>query len=378
MAIERVHQLPGALLRAVLSPTPVAGSAALDDACRGCDWDSLAEDLARHALTVLACERMRELGLLDALPHAVAKRWRAAAKHAELQGVLQRRAGREISQALTRADIRHAFVKGAVYRDWLYDPPWTRTGADLDILVERGRIEQTRAILASLDYVQASSTNDYRNFAPATSHQISATESQHYELAQFVRQYRLLNLPAGYFGDDFERRVPFTFEAIGDSMYFNCVVDVHWALHFKFAEERPLDGIIQPADGLPRLAMSWNLFTSLFKLYFEAFDRPRYGLHHVVDLQAMLRQQPSENDWRSLSALVERYALEAAAFYTLSAAQDIAGTRLVPARLLDAWCSVDRDAVSRSPLDYGDCMSYVLGRRVRAPLPNHTSEPGHA
>jgi hypothetical protein len=282
--------------------------------------------------------------------------------------------------------VRHAFVKGSVYRQWLYRPSWVRIGADLDLLVDRRNTEAARAVMYDLGFYHASATIDYRNFRPAAWQQIAETEASHYELAQFVRQTELTNRPDWLLGEGFNRRPPFTFERIGSGIQFHTVVDVHWTLHFMFKEESPLDEMPAPQPGaLPRLSTAWNLVTTFFKLYFEAFDRPYYGFHHIADLAAMLRDGLSAGDWRRVDALVQAYGLWAAAFYTLSAASSLAGSGSVPQELLDSWArsappleSLRYDVERRTwhtPLDLGDFVPYMTGVRTAAPLGVAASAP---
>src|SRR5205085_10599093 len=87
------------------------------------------------------------------------------------------------------------------------------------------------------------------------------------------------------------------------------------------------------------LSLEWNILISSFKLYFESFDRPRYGFTHLDDLVALLNLADQVN-WSVLNDLVRQYGLEVATFYTLSAAQRLAGKNQVPASLLDEWSQI--------------------------------------
>jgi hypothetical protein len=236
--------------------------------------------------------------------------------------------------------------------------------------------------MRALGFNQAASTIDYQRFTPATERQIKETEAQHYELAQFVKSYRLTDCPPWLFGPDFRRRAPFTFESQGEEILFHSVVDIHWALHFSFVSEEPLANIVHEArapNPIPRLSTGWNLFISCFKLYFEAFDRPYYGMHHLIDLAALLRTHPTGSDWETVAALVRRYGMQACMFYTLSAAESLVGQPVVPLSLFCEW-SVTAPVPDSMPdgvekrtyhtnLDLGDFIPYMIGRRIPSQLP---------
>jgi hypothetical protein len=182
-----------------------------------------------------------------------------------------------------------------------------------------------------------------------------------------------VNHPEWLLAEPFERRPPFTFERIGEEVQFHTVVDIHWTMHFWFANEVPLDELVVGEGELPRLSLPWNLLITFFKLYFEAFDRPYYGFHHLADLAAMLRTQPSESDWTRVDQFVQTYGLWAAAFYTLRAAAMLAGPESVPEDLLVSWGrtappqgETPHNVEKRTwytQLDLGDFIPYMTGHR---------------
>lgn len=366
--------LPGPWFRGLFTARPAA--AGLDPGV--VDWAAVAPALSTHALTPLAYRRLDELGLLAALPDGVRRAWAADAAHARLQAALQRRAATAVTTALGVAGVRHAFFKGYAYRVTFYRPGWVRVAGDLDVLVDRPAVEAARAALVRAGFVQASSSLDYQRFAPADPRQVATVEANHYELAQFVRRTRLTDPPSWVLGADFVRRSPYPFELVDGDVLFHDVVDLHWTPHFAFARERPLESV-RPAADVPVLGAAWSLFTSSFKLYFEAFDRPHYGLHHLIDLAALVESGLDAAEWRTVADLVSRYGMQAAAFWTLSYADRLARQGGVPPSLLDAW-SVTAPAIEDLPpghlphrtfhsqLDLGDFLPYLTGRRAARPL----------
>jgi len=369
-------ELPTPLVRALLAARPlsaqdreevrrVAESAAID-------WRGVARTVDASGVGPLALTRMHELGLAGHLDPQTSREWEADRLHAQLQCVLQREDALRVTRALTEAGVRHAFLKGLALREWLYEPLWVRAGSDSDILVDLQDVETTRSVLLSLGFVQASRDKDFTNFRPATPLEIWITESQHYELAQFARDFRLRNPPEWLFSPDYKRQAPSAFEMLPDGPVLHSVIDVHWLLHFLFEGERPLDRVewLETSTGdaeLPTLPLEWHIFFTAFKLYFEALDRPGWGLHLLADLAALLQVRPPDDvDWEWLDSRVELHEMEAAFFYTLSAAERVAGQALVPDEFLRRWAAIEpRDSDDTRPnLDFGDFLPHVLGRRL--------------
>jgi hypothetical protein len=261
-------------------------------------------------------------------------------------------------------------MKGAAYRLWLYAPAWVRVCGDVDVIVRPEDVEPVRRAMRDLGFVQASCSPDYQCFRPASREEVANAESRHYELAQFIRDHRLVNAPDWLLGADFVQRIPFGYEMLADGAVFHANVDVHWALHFAFADASLLDDAASLAprvgEAIPIPNSAWNLFVSCFKLYFEAFDRPRYGLHHLIDVVALLGD--GAMDWAMFRQLVERYRIDAAAFYVLSAAERFVGRKLVPEDVVAGWC-LTRPMASAGAThsnDYGDFMPFMLGTRMAA------------
>lgn len=373
----RLHELPGELLALILRSRPPRARGTLTATREDVDWEALSRDVASHALVPLVWARLGDLGARAHLPPDVARRWELDARHARLQAAIQTRDAVQVSLALRRRGIRHAFFKGFGYGRWLYQPSWARVGADVDLLIERPAVEAARAAMRELGFVQASATLDYRDFRPATPEEIRSTEAAHHELGQFARAYRLTDAPPWLFAPEWVRRPPYTFEKRGGDVYANVVFDVHWALHFLFEHERPLEGartVEVPGGRVPVLGTAWSILASAFKLYFEAFDRPYYGFHHLADLAALLGEQPAPEEWETVAATAGRHDLQPALFYTLSAAERILGRPAIPGPLRREWSVTAPDPATlkdgtekrtyRAPLDFGDFLPYMTGRRV--------------
>lgn len=380
--IKRLHELPDELLTAVLSPAPLdpssLGDSVREETLAAINWQALADDANPHVIGVLVYERLLGLGLAEHIPKPVAELWEAGALHARLQHILHRRDALEISETFAQYGIRHAFIKGFAYRDWLYEPAWVRLGGDVDIIIDRQNVEAARQLMCHLEFTQAAYSADVKNFRPATAEEIARVEAEHYELGLFTKDHYLINHPEWLLAPPFVPRSPFAFGTTQGGHVLHSSFDIHWAIHFTFAHATPLDSLrlIEIAEGetIPVLGPEWNILISAFKLYFEAFDRPHYGFNHLVDLIALMKLG-DEINWPLVQSLVRQYHLEAAMFYTLSAAQRIAGVSLVPAPLLEEWSRIKTNSNNHHgahTLDYGDFVPYLINQRVASNFPkNH-------
>jgi hypothetical protein len=374
--VTSLYQLPPRLLAALLSPrlstNKAAASSFKASESSGVAWDSIAQDANAHAVGVLVYQRLVQLGLARHLPANVRAAWQADLLHAKLQHLIQRQDALAVSRSLTAAGIRHAFIKGFAYREWLYDPAWARLGGDVDILIARPDVERARGIVRQHGFLQAAYSLDHKHFRPATAREIAELESSHHELAEFTKDHLLLRGPEWLLKPPFVSRSPFAFGTSPSRPLLHSSIDVHWAVHFVFADAAPLDTtriVRLPRAGdtmLPVLSREWSILISAFKLYFEAFDRPGYGFNHLVDLIALL--EPTDQlDLTVLGELVQRYRLEAAMFYTVSAAQNLAGRILVPEVVLERWREMRRaatESTKASLIDYGDFVPHLVRRRI--------------
>ncbi|MFL6163798.1 MAG: nucleotidyltransferase family protein [Jatrophihabitantaceae bacterium] len=360
----RLYEVPQGALRALLRARPVKSVIAANRVLKTWDWQGLADDANGHNVGVLIYQRLTEAGQLDAVPDEVAAAWLADARHAALQHGLQLRDALAVSAEFEREGIRHAFVKGLAYAVSLYEPRWVRFGGDVDVLVDRENIERVRTLMKKFYFTQAKFSPDHQKFWTASPEEIRAVENQHYELAEFNKWVELLDPPEWLLTEPFVPRSPFGFGWRSDKPFFCSSIDVHWALHFLFADSGPLDEVRQTDAGIPVLSPEWSLIYSIFKLYVEAFDRPRFGFTHVSDIVSLLATDIV--DWNKVDQLVQQHGLEAAAYYTLASCQALAGTATVPEQFMQRWSAIappDDQQSSRLPIDFGDFVPYLAGDR---------------
>lgn len=385
--------LPSELIRLLTSPVPVSSDESLQSLSRSLsplDWHAIANDMRGQGVGHLFYQRLLDLGWSDRLDDNTLKSWRADLKHSRIQCDLQRKDAIRVSRDLSLAGIRHAFLKGFVFREWFYKPYWSRPGSDLDVLINRRDVSAAKRVLRKAGFVQASRSSDFRDFQAATEAEIDDLESWHFELVQFARRYRLLNGPDWLMGPDFTRNAPFAFDRLPSGPVLHCVFDIHWALHFEFRGDNPLAKIsrFRTAEDdveIPTLTPEWNLVYTSYKLYYEAFDEPGKGLHKLVDVAGLLSVMGSKGfDWDWIDSIAEKHRMEAALFYTISAAQNITGRALVAASVLDKWRAVpfkgsdfrvagEGESV-RPQTDLGDFVPMMLAERIPSAFPHVSQE----
>ena len=367
-AVAAVHELPRAVLTDLLaSRSPAGGPDAVERALTAADWPALVADANRHTVGVLLLQRLRELGAERALPDGVAAAWEADRRHARLQHILQLRDAHALSAGLTDAGIAHAFMKGFAYRLELYRPSWVRIGGDVDVLIDRRHVARARGIAQDLGFSQARFSDDHQRMWRASQTEIREAEAAHHELAEFNKDHYLDNAPEWLLEPPFVLRSPFAYAYRGRDPVMRSSIDMHWALHFLFEHFDVLEEVHGADAGsgpLPVVSREWSIIFSAFKLYYESFDRPRFGFTHVADLIA-LSGAPGLR-WSLVDDVARGAGIGAALFYTLGACEGLTARRLVPAELMQAWSTVDEPASSRpgSPnLDFGDFVPYLVGRR---------------
>lgn len=370
MSPRFLYELPRDVVAGLLAATPPAKPRGRPlPALKSADWQALAADANRHAVGILVHERLRNHGLDELVPEDVAASWRADSLHAQLQHQLQSRHALEISTIFDERGLEHAFLKGFAYRHAFYDPAWVRVGGDVDVLVRREDVESARAIIKSLGFTQAKFSLDHQRYWRASPLEIAEVEDRHYELAEFNKVVRLTNPPKWLLAAPFVQRSPFAFGTRGSAPVLHSSIDVHWTLHFVFARSQPLDDIhrTMTSEGMsiPVLSVEWNLLFSMFKLYVEVFDRPGFGFTHLSDLIGLL-QLNEEIKWDWIYEAVSRHKLEAAAYYTFSAAEQLLDDQFVPAPIMDAWTGIappDENPREGPSLDFGNFLPFLVGFR---------------
>lgn len=365
---DRLHHLPRRALLGLLTPNSPATLLSRADFA-DVNWASLAADADRHVVGVMAYQRLLDHGLDDLLPPDVVDRWRADLHHARLQHAIQLQDATAVSQALSARGVAHAFTKGFAYRSWLYSRPWVRIGGDVDLLVGAADLELARWIVAGLGFRQVKFAVDHQRFWHASQEEIASVEAEHYELAEFNTDHFLVNAPEWVGEPPFVARSPFAFGVRAGRPVLHSSVDIHWALHFVFAEFDPLASaqVATPAGGeaLPFLGPEWSILISAFKLYFEAFDRPGFGFTHVADLAALLMSD-APVDWEAIGEIAAATNIGPALLYTLGACRDLIGEDPVPSELTEQWSSVTPEgkAAGDTPnRDFGDFVPYLVGHR---------------
>ena len=168
-----LSQLPGEILRALLLPEPLPVAEPEPPADGGLlaeiDWEALRQDANRQAVGVLVLQRLQELGWGRFVAPQTLARWRADARHAELQYRLQRADAVQISDALGAARRPPRLRQGRGYREQFYRPAGRGCAAMRTCWSTRPISELVRALMHDLGFQHAACTLDYRDFRLAGS-----------------------------------------------------------------------------------------------------------------------------------------------------------------------------------------------------------------
>ncbi len=122
-------------------------------------WAALPALAEGHGVAALVAARLAPHGA-----EPVARQLEDAAARTLARGERMAADGARIGQALARAGIPFAWIKGLWLAPRLYDPPAARPLADLDLLVPPGAVQATTGVLTALGYVEDGRTWKHRRF----------------------------------------------------------------------------------------------------------------------------------------------------------------------------------------------------------------------
>ena len=155
-----------------MNPTPLDPALALTAACLGrpaklddiarraavvTDWQQVARWAARHRVSSLVCDALRQLPA-GTLPSAVADGLYRTAHQLAAEGLRQVIETHRLTQLLGAAGIPTLTLKGPALAMLAFGDPLLRNSRDIDLLVAPARFDQADALLA---------TEGYRRLKPA-------------------------------------------------------------------------------------------------------------------------------------------------------------------------------------------------------------------
>lgn len=244
----------------------------------------------------------------------------------------------KLAAALSDAEIPYAMMKGSATRYSVFKEPILRAGYDIDIAVPKPYLNPARQLFAWHGFEPAEWNKELSRFQKPNLERRRLVEKNHYELGFLVNRQVVDGLPNKDAVEikkhglsvkgSFWHRTP-----SGDLATYTCL-DVHHGI----STEIPVDSIVSSAVTMTvkqqpvKVANStWLVFHALFKLYWEGVHEYGKGLYQYADL-CRLVPQLTDDQTSDLIYLLERYRLEAGAFYVFRRLPSVFGVAL-PQRL---------------------------------------------
>lgn len=131
-------------------PPSAQRNAAVIAAADGIDWPRFARVLARHRITALALDGLRQAGV--ALPEAVAARLKPIAVRETHRSLAMAAETAQLQKACDAAGLPCAFVKGATLAALAYGDAGIKKSHDIDLLTTPEAAVEVRALLESRGY----------------------------------------------------------------------------------------------------------------------------------------------------------------------------------------------------------------------------------
>ena len=295
-------------------------------------------------------------------------RGRGAAIRASAE--LQRRMMERIVGAFDARAIRYTLLKSSAVRWYLYDSPLDRSGMDIDMGVQRDRLDDAVTVLKELGFVEAQWNQGKLRFEQADPILRAVVEAAHYELGFLVRRQVVDGLSAGMEemirGQIDLRPNPWHITADGGLACY-VVVDMHHGI----SPEITVDPLIASRVAIPAgqgivhvPRDSWTMLHMIYKIYWEGVHTYREGFYQYGDLcRLAMRIAPDEVE--HLRTLLAEYRLKAAAYYVLRRLGPELRTPLPPAliQVMEDGAIPPEDVRARDENDLGDMWPKLWGRR---------------
>ena len=220
-----------------------------------------------------------------------------------------------VADELGSCGIAVVIVKGAELVEWLLDGQAVSTQTDVDILVPREQIEQTRAILLGLGYAHGEYDFADEAIAELDADAIAAYEAQHIELYPLCRVVPFKAEIPGVSEANKADLLPFFWSRRGG--VFLEALDVHHTLLLG-SDAAPLFDRAVPSRfvGAKTLSATDHFWTTAVRFYLEA--GPSDDAANIRDLAyLMLLLRRESIDWDLVIDAIEHYDIRPTLFYTL-------------------------------------------------------------
>lgn len=278
--------------------------------------------------------------------------------------------GNRFTNELDRHAIPYVLMKGSAAVFAVYSEPDLRSGLDIDIGVPRRYIRRAERLARNQGFVAAAFDADNRHVYRVSDYEKRCVEAQHYELACLNRRQVVRGLSAE---DDaaIRRSIPIPrawHETKDGQLACYVTLDLHHGISLDIeVDEMVASGRKETRHGYTALIPQpeWMMLQLIFKIYWEGVHRYRMrGLYQYADLVRLVGQIHGPVASRFFD-LLNRYELQAGAYYILRRVEKAFGLQLGP-ELREFLTEASIPPTHRSPNevnDMGDMWPRLWGYR---------------
>lgn len=196
----------------------------------------------------------------------------------------------EVAQELRGAGVEHCLLKGSASRLNLYPSSDLRGGIDLDFAIPLDAADHGRRVAAKLGFEQSAWDERALTFVRATVEQKRWIDANHYELGFLIRRHAVDGLSADQ-KSAIRRQLhvqPNPWHEISDD---RLGVWINLDLHTGLSHDIPAAPLLTSSRqffyrgvGVPIPSPAWQMFHTIYKLYWEGVFNYGKGIYQYADL----------------------------------------------------------------------------------------------
>ncbi|MBZ9849680.1 nucleotidyltransferase family protein [Mesorhizobium sp. CA14] len=266
---------------------------------------------------------------------------------------IQERVLVEVAEGLRGARLEHCLLKGTASRLNLYPSPDLRGGIDLDFAIPANAAHEGRRIAREMGFEQSAWDERARTFVKATPEQREWIDANHYELGFLIRRHTVDGLSADQ-AAAIRRQLhlqPNPWHEMPDQ---GLGVWINLDLHTGLSHDIPVEPLLRDARihrhcgvDLPVPPPAWQLFHTIYKLYWEGVFSYGKGIYQYADI-CRLAPRMDADDVDEFVHLLGYWRLEAAARHVLCHLPTAFGV-VLPSGLDEFMAFSDRPAPGIKP-----------------------------
>jgi hypothetical protein len=325
-----VSQAETRLLLRLACGSPSADT--LDEArrilARGIGWSRFLQQAKANGVVPLVTRNLQQLGF-PGVPTQVRAELETSYRRNAIRNALMRDELIRVLKALAQARVRAVPLKGLALAESLYGEISLRTCSDLDVLVPRGAVGQVFEVLRAAGYDQA----DRCRVEPS-------------DVEFLVRS----SMEYGF---------------VPRSPAFRALLELHWDIAWRWRGDTAMVDDLW-AEARPQVF--WDVeacaLSPEWELLYLAVHAARHrwqGLKWLVDIHEVCTR--AKFDWDTVTDKADRFGLDRALAFSLSACQALFGTPLPPSyseRTVPSWLPLFPASVP----DMGEWREAALARRL--------------